>query len=104
MSDEASTANEASPSAAVTNDATVTVANGHEPKAKATRSKKEKAEEEFVIYRSRNEETTLFSLMDVRPIRNPEHPGHFEWRVPASLTERLDRHHHVTTGRVLRIG
>lgn len=75
-------------------------------KAKPSRSKKEKAEdveEDVIVYRSRDEETTAFPLMEIRPIRNPDYPGRHEWHVPASLAERLDRHHHVVTGRVIRV-
>lgn len=67
------------------------------------KGKKAKEAPAVVVYRSRELEGGSFRLVGVRPIRNPDHPGLFEWHVPSDLIEKVDRHHHVVTGRIVKV-
>lgn len=68
-----------------------------EPETKVERKSKK-----TVTFRSKGEESSSFTFLDVRPVRSAEHPGHFEWVIPADLAERALKHHHVVTGRIVK--
>lgn len=79
---------------------------------KAQKAKEDKAMAEYregktknkhVIFRSRGEENVSFKLDNVRPVRNLDYPGLYEWHVPSDRADIVEKHHHVKNGRIKRV-
>ena len=56
----------------------------------------------FVTFRSASPETHEITIMGIRAIRGPD--MRLTFTVPADKADRFAKHHHVTTGRVVRRG
>jgi hypothetical protein len=90
------------PAAPVVPEAKADKPKADKPKQKA-KKEEAKAVDAVVVYRSRGEEFSSFRFIGIRPVRNPNEPGHYEWHVPAADEDRADRHHHVITGRIRKV-
>ncbi|NCW67706.1 MAG: hypothetical protein EBV86_03910 [Marivivens sp.] len=73
------------------------------PKAKPAPKKEapKKAEPEFVIFESREQEPSMFSVAGVNSTRNFS-TGRLEFKVKADDVERFEKNHFVMNARVVR--
>ena len=59
------------------------------------------AEVTYRHYESREKEPAMFDCAGIRPTRNFS-SGRLEWEIEEKDTPRFERHHFLTTGRIVR--
>jgi hypothetical protein len=70
-----------------------------------TKPKKGKGGDNFVMYKSADEEASAYEIQIKGELLRPSWDGgrkHLYWKCPAELAEWFEKHYHFVTGRVVR--